>query len=230
MTFSKRVFLLAILSLVGFSIFFTQCKHKPILKKIIPQPNDTVIVLPEDTTICFERDILPLFVTNCAKAGCHDAITQQEELVLTSFSVISPEATKLIANINSGFMNSTSGGSVYGNLTTKQVDLIKRWINEGKKNITPCPSNCDTTKFTYTGSIAPLMAKYCNGCHSGAGASGGVVLNSYAGIKVVADNGKLQGSINGVSGFSFMPKGGTKLSNCQLIQVKKWVQNGAPDN
>ena len=35
-----------------------------------------------DTSLCFERDILPIFISNCAKSGCHDASSHQEGFVV----------------------------------------------------------------------------------------------------------------------------------------------------
>src|SRR5690349_8075119 len=41
-----------------------------------------------DTALCFERDILPIFQSNCAKSGCHDAASAQDGYVFTSYQTI----------------------------------------------------------------------------------------------------------------------------------------------
>lgn len=226
-----------LLFVFGAVILLQQCKHEPILKKN-GTPGDTTNQTPEDTTICFERDILPLFVTNCAKSGCHDAITHEEGLRLYTYDGIKAKGiipgdaanSKILKEINSGKMNSTSGGSPYGNLTTDQVKLITRWVNEGALDGTNCPSKCDTTKFTYNLSIKPMMTKYCNGCHNTSSANGGVILDTHAGVKAQVTANRLLGSLEGLSGFSFMPKGGKKLSDCEITIIKKWINAGALDN
>ncbi len=42
----------------------------------------------DSTTICFERDILPIFLSNCAMSGCHDAQSREGGYVLTSYETI----------------------------------------------------------------------------------------------------------------------------------------------
>ncbi len=41
-----------------------------------------------DSTICFERDILPIFLANCAMSGCHDAQSHEDGYILTSYETI----------------------------------------------------------------------------------------------------------------------------------------------
>ena len=102
----------------------------------------------------------------------------------------------------------------------------------GAHNDTNCIVNCDTTKYTYSGAIAPMMQKYCNSCHATASASsgGGIVLDTYSGVLAQAQNGKLLGDLQHATGFNAMPKGGNKLSDCKVTQVSKWIQAGSPNN
>jgi cytochrome c551/c552 len=90
---------------------------------------------------------------------------------------------------------------------------------------------CDSTNVTYSTTINNIVNSYgCVGCHSGAGASGGVVLNTYTGIKSKVTDGRLMGSINHVAGFSPMPQGGAKMSQCDINKIQAWVAAGAPNN
>jgi hypothetical protein len=57
-----------------------------------------------------------------------------------------------------------------------------------------------------------------------------MILDTYARVKTVADNGKLMGVITHANGFPQMPKGGNKLSDCNIAKIKKWVDAGAPNN
>ncbi|MBX7243144.1 MAG: hypothetical protein K1X92_15475 [Bacteroidia bacterium] len=94
----------------------------------------------------------------------------------------------------------------------------------------PNQNSCDTTNVTYNGKIAPLLQTNCNGCHSQSSASGNVVLEGYSNVKAQVTNGKLYGSISYAQGVSPMPKNGTKLSDCDISNVKRWIDAGAPEN
>jgi mono/diheme cytochrome c family protein len=89
------------------------------------------------------------------------------------------------------------------------------------------PANCDTTNVTYSGTVKAIIEGNCVSCHTGAGAGGGYQLDSYAGMKVVADNGKLVNSVTYVS--NGMPKAG-KMDACRVNQIVAWVNQGAQNN
>lgn len=210
----------------------SNCEHEPLFQKIdIDTTGGTGE--PEDTSICFERDILPIIQTNCAKPnqpgdGCHDAVKHAEDLVLTTYDGImnagvkpnEPYSSKFFNELNTGKMS----GVQYGNLSDAQKALIKRWILEGAKNGTNCPSKCDTATYTFTKAIEPMIGKYCAGCHSGSTVSGNTDLGSYATIKASAQSGKLMASLKRTT--NWMPAGGKKLSDCQMTQIQKWIDGG----
>ena len=74
------------------------------------------------------------------------------------------------------------------------------------------------------------MNTYCKGCHNPASLGGGIDLSTYDGVKTVALNGRLSGSINHLAGFVAMPQGGNKLQECQIKQIEKWIAGGALNN
>lgn len=91
--------------------------------------------------------------------------------------------------------------------------------------------NCDTTGIvSYTQKVVPILQSQCYGCHSATGGSGGINMSNYANDKAIALNGKLFGSISQASGFSPMPKGGNKMTNCDLAVIKKWITSGCLNN
>ncbi|WP_242929113.1 hypothetical protein [Pontibacter vulgaris] len=94
----------------------------------------------------------------------------------------------------------------------------------------PLPQQCDTTSVTFSGTVAPILASNCYSCHASAIAQGGVVLDTYAGVKQQADRGNLIGVITHAPGFPPMPQGGNKLSDCNIAKIKKWVDSGALNN
>lgn len=210
------------------------CKHEI--------PVNTAID-PTDTTggttgaVCFESDVLPIFQSYCAKAGCHDAGSREEGYQLDTYANI------VSKGIRSG---NAANSKVYevlvksGNdrmpqppenpLSSTQINIIARWINEGARNTVNCSSACDSTQFTYTARVKPILQTHCLGCHSGAAASGGYVpLDTYDGVKEQALFGALFSSINH-SGANPMPQNGAKLSDCKIAVIRKWIEAGAPNN
>ncbi|WP_276133527.1 c-type cytochrome domain-containing protein [Polluticoccus soli] len=198
-----------------------------------PNPNPTSV----DTVLCFQRDILPIFLSNCAMSGCHDAVSKQDGFQFTDYnSIVSKEFVSGNANETELFEKITEDNDdkrmpppPRPGLTATQIALIKRWINEGAKNTT-CSSGCDSTNFKYSSAIKPLTEQYCRGCHNSAAASGGIMLDSYDGVKTVALNGRMLGAIKHLTGYQAMPQGGSKLSDCQILQVEKWIAAGAQNN
>ena len=93
-------------------------------------------------------------------------------------------------------------------------------------------SNCDTTNVTYTATIQPVLQSKCAtaGCHNAATSSAGINLSTHVGAKAIADNGLLLKVTRHESGVAPMPQGGAKLDDCNLAQIQKWVQDGAPNN
>jgi hypothetical protein len=115
-------------------------------------------------------------------------------------------------------------------LSAAQLDVINRWIKTGALDGGACATtSCDSAIFTYSGAIAPMMQLYCVGCHNSPSASGGS-LADYTSVKEAAVNGRMIGDINHYTGYNAMPQGGIKLSDCQLAQVRRWVEAGAPNN
>jgi len=186
-----------------------------------------------DTLVCFEGEILPIFQTSCAKSGCHDAGTHEEGYVLDSYQNITkngikpgnPNGSKIYEVIVSGEMPPSGNPK----LTKDQVSLIKQWIVEGAKNTTNC-NTCDTSVYTYSGAVQGIMSNNCISCHSGSLQNGGVDLSTYNGVKTVALNGKLIGTITHSVGFSPMPQGANQLSDCNITQIQKWIDAGVPNN
>ncbi len=91
-------------------------------------------------------------------------------------------------------------------------------------------TSCDSTNVTYNLFVAPTLATHCNGCHNASSPQGGVVLNNYTSLRTYVLNGRFWGAINHNSGFSPMPKNGDKLSACNRLKIKKWIDAGALQN
>lgn len=85
---------------------------------------------------------------------------------------------------------------------------------------------CDTINMSYSANVAPIMSGSCVSCHSGNAPSGNIALETYSDVKAQADNGKLLGSIKHLAGYSPMPKGQSKLSECDINIVDAWIKQG----
>jgi hypothetical protein len=90
---------------------------------------------------------------------------------------------------------------------------------------------CDTSVVAkYAGDVLPVMTNSCNsgGCHNTTDAASGVILDTYAGIKIQALNGRLMNSIDHTTGS--MPKGAAKLATCTITKIQQWINSGTPNN
>lgn len=239
----KYVFLGALI-MIG---FFISCKHD------IPEPTATGDngggngngngngSLPpcNPDTVYFQQQVLPILVSNCTSSNCHNSIDQASGVDVTSYAAVmasgivhvgqawSSDLVKAITETNpDDLMPPPSSGSA---LTNAQINLIKKWINQGAQNLL-CDGGCDTTTVTYSGSIVPIMQTYCNGCHSGASPGGGIDLTSYTGVSNSAIDGSLYGSVIHDNNWSAMPKNSAQLPQCKIDQIRIWITNGYPNN
>lgn len=191
-----------------------------------------------DTGICFTRDVLPIFVSNCSKPGCHDAVSKQDGYVFTDYNSITAKnfvagnanATELYEKITEDKADKIMPPPPASPLTAQQKDMIKRWIDGGAKNTTDCVMPCDTNKFTFATDVQPIFEKYCKGCHNSTTAPLGIKLDSYTGISAAINGGKVLGSIKHQAGFKAMPLSSNKLSDCEIRQIERWVDAGAQNN
>lgn len=111
------------------------------------------------------------------------------------------------------------------------VSLLQAGCYYDKHDVlNPASATCDTAIVTYSGSISPVLAANCTGCHSGANAPLNIRLDVYSNVNVQALNGSLLGAVTHSAGFSPMPKNGTKLSDCNISKIAKWIEAGAPNN
>ena len=245
-------FLLAIIAL---SWVLPGCEHDLVVPEApdfipvdtVPNVTDTVPDLPQDSadytgvpcdpdTVYFQNTILPLLISSCAKSGCHDAITHQENIRMTDYNNIMKEVKPGNPNQSEIYEVLFETGDDKmppppdPDLTAEQKNLIKTWIQQGALN-NVCNENyggCDTTGVTYTNFIYPLVGNQCLGCHAGPSPSGNLDLSSFDKVKASAQSGKFYGSIAHQPGIKPMPDGGQQLSACYINKVKAWIDDGMP--
>ncbi len=236
----KIKFSAVITSVIIAAAILYSCKHE------IPQPNDSglpggVSGIPGSVgrscstdSVYFANNIFPLISSTCAMTGCHDAVSHADGVVLTSYNnvmkyVLAGNASnsklyKVIIRTDNERMPPPPAPA----WTTEQKAALQKWINQGAKN-NSC-DKCDTIDFKYSTAIKAIMQNKCQGCHNPASLGGGVDLSTYNGVKASALTGKLYGSVIWSAGISAMPKGGIKLPDCEITQIRKWIDAGSQNN
>ncbi len=221
-----------LMSLVLF-LSWVACKYEP----VIPD-NPTVSTNCSPDTVYFKQVIEPLLNTSCGSSGCHDAASSKDGVVMTGYSNILKEVTKGNASKSKLYEVITDDDPSdrmppSAPLSSSQINSIYTWINQGAKDNSCADTSCNTTNVSYSQTVVPTLSTYCNGCHGASSYQSngaGINLSSYDKVKIYVNNGKLVGSIEHNSSFSAMPKGGSKLSNCKIDQIKSWVSAGALNN
>ena len=208
----------------------------------MPDPVDTSTLVPcESDVVYFKYDVLPIFVSNCAFSGCHDAASAEDGVILTNYADAVATAdvepfdlgdSELYEVITEDDPDKRMPPPPAAPLTQAQIQVISAWILQGAQDLDcdPEAGECDTDNVSYAQTVRPVIQTHCQGCHSGNPPAGGIDLSTHAGVETVADNGRLYGAIAHLDGFSPMPQGGNKLPDCTIEQIESWVNAGAPNN
>ncbi len=253
----RRIILsLAIACLLAqFATMFTSCKHEPLFGDDGLTPIDStdtldtigvIDTIPSGTPcdpdkVYFETEVLPILISNCAMAGCHNAASHQDGVILDSYANVmqsgeaepfDPNDSKIYEAITETDLDDRMPPPPNAALSQDQIQVISNWILQGAQNLEcdPNAGGCDTTDVSFSQTLNPIINTYCKGCHSGTNPSGGISLETYSGVKTVALNGKLYGAISWASDSPKMPQGGNKLDDCTISKFKSWIDAGALDN
>lgn len=233
-------------------LFTSSCKHEP---RILPSSdlttenngnggsggngNGNQQLTCDPDSIYFQKTILPLIVSSCSKSGCHDAASHQDGVVLDNYQNImnhgainpgNPGSSELYEAITENDPDKIMPPPPASPMKQSDIDMIATWIRQGARNNTCSEGSCDTLNVTFSSSINSLIQSNCVGCHNGSLASGQVNLEGYSNVKATAQNGSLLGSISHSTGFFPMPKGISKLSDCEIAMVRIWIDQGSPNN
>ena len=182
--------------------------------------------------ICFQENVLPVFVSKCSMNGCHNTAEHKGGYDLSNYDGIMngvkanhPLESKVYTSIRGSNPSMPRGFS----LPQKDISYIKIWIEMGAQNSSNC-TTCDSTKYSYTGRIEPIISNWCVGCHNTGNAGGGYDYTSYGGLVASITNHRLLGSLNHLTGYSGMPKNTNQLSACDINAITKWVNGGYANN
>lgn len=216
------------------------CKHDiPLPENPNPQPpgnggSDTTTSTPcHPDTVYYQQTIQPLLLSSCAYAGCHDAISATEGVILSSYEKVMQTSDVRPFDL--------AGSDLYEVITetdpdkrmpwqlpplaAADIENIRRWIMQGARN-TSC-SDCDTTSVSYAQVIGPLVQSRCLNCHNGPNGVGGRELSSYSSLKAAAETTNLLDRINDRNGANVMPQGG-QMPACDINKIEKWVAQNFP--
>lgn len=89
---------------------------------------------------------------------------------------------------------------------------------------------CDTIGVSYSNDLVPILQANCYVCHSESEHLGGVTVEGYAYLSMLASHDSLFGPINHSPGYIPMPESAPKLSDCDIAKFKSWIDNGYPNN
>jgi hypothetical protein len=186
--------------------------------------------------LCFNKTILPIFISKCTTSGCHSGGNgrREDRFNFTTYEGIMESVTPYHPLLSSVYtecsgINPSMPPDNYAALTNDELYSIKYWIHTGAKNQNDCNVSCDTINVTFSGKILPLFNTWCTGCHNASNNGGGYDLSTYVGVKNAVLSNRLMGSINQLNGYSKMPKVG-KLDVCDIIAVQKWIDAGFQNN
>ncbi len=184
--------------------------------------------------VCFQDDVLPIFVKNCTMAGCHDGTVKKSgyntyDGIMTGITAKHPLNSEIYGKISGS--NPEMPPKPYPKLSSNDLAIIKKWIRDGAHNSYDC-KGCDTSVFSYSGKVRGILDSWCVGCHNINSIGTPYDLTTYTGVKAAIEalNDPLLGSVKHATGFSAMPKGTTQLSDCDIKAIQYWISSGYPNN
>ena len=199
--------------------------------------------LPE---VCFERDVLPIFLNSCAISGCHNG-QGESDLVLTSYVPIS-HAVEPGKPYSSRIYNSIIAKGGEGKMPPDQPlsldnrTIIRVWIEQGA-GLTTCGDTTGqggggggyvNTLACFSRDILPVLTSRCasTGCHDVKSHQGDRVLTNYSEIRNIVSPGSPNSSklieVIYASGEDKMPPAGKpQLLTAEIDSIRHWISYGA---
>ena len=193
----------------------------------------------EDVGICFETEILPIFITNCTGSGCHNSIDKEDGYDLTSYDkiindIVPYDATKghIMESIRDTDPDDVMPPPPASPLSAAQITLLEEWINKGAPNVAICDTvSCDSiANVSFASQVMPIIQLSCagGGCHDAGTAAGGYAYKDYNGVKVSVGNRFIK-SIKHDASVPVMPPS-YQIGDCDLKIRKTWINEGALNN
>ncbi len=187
-----------------------------------------------DTAYWYTGIIEPIIIASCnSNAACHGA------------GGLAPVHYDTYAGVKSDVDNGTFKQQVCVDkimpkpgfgippLSAAQLDRINCWLQHGAPNtgtIATTTTTCPTI-ISYSVIIAPLVATNCAvpGCHAAGSINGDYT--SYAGLKIDADNGKLNNRVIVLKNMHKFPNNLIPpLPDADVSNIDCWIKQLSPNN
>jgi len=114
------------------------------------------------------------------------------------------------------------------------LTILLGCYNDKEEYLYPKAEVCDTNGVTsYVNTIEPILSKECYKCHSSdnnTNFGGGLNLEGHSNVFAATQNNLLISAIKREAGVSPMPKNATKLSDCKISTIEKWINEGGLNN
>ena len=205
------------------AISLLACRHEPI------QPPPPPVV----HKICFQRQVLPIYVSYCSRVegGCHDA--GNPRIALTSYAGImngirkgNPDGSWFFHVIGTGMAPWAEP-----QVNSAQLDTIRQWINEGAKDTLCDAISCDTnTTVRYVNDVQTIFSNYCDGCHGSTVYPTGIQFSNYdwAAGYIKSDPDRFKRSIRYAAGAGKNMPPVVPMNDCDRERLEAWINKGMP--
>ncbi len=246
--------------------------HKPVKLGQDPeaaQEADMKASLPgPDEPVDFDSHVLPILVERCQ--SCHNApydkngrtIHPKAGLRLDNYEWVmkgnldgtvveagKPDASYLYEVLTLDEEEDMFMPPKGGPLTTEQIDVIKRWIEDGAK-----PSGKVTADssdgISFHDHVFPLLEERCLDCHAAPYVKNGRTIHPKAGLRLDTYEWIIKGNLDGTiiekgnpdestlvavvtlesDDPEIMPPKGDPLSSSEIEMLKQWIKEGAKEN
>ena len=179
-------------------------------------------------TVYFDKEILPIFITQCDGSGCHGGNNKRRDFttykgIKTDITPGQPYNSKIYTTIIGVYLNSMPPGKP---ISENQRTLIKVWIEQGADS-TAAPIECDTTHYGFSAQIVPILNANCISCHNENNANGYTKLDKYESITTAVNSGEL---LKVLKNKLMPPPPNSPLSGCKATIIEKWIKAGALNN
>ncbi len=223
-----------------------------------------------DEPVDFDRHILPILVERCQ--SCHNApydkngrtIHPKAGLRLDSYEWVmkgnldgtvveagNPDESYLYEVLTLDEEDDMFMPPKGGPLTTEQIEVFKRWIQDGAKPSGGGQAAADPSNgISFHDHVFPLLEERCLDCHSAPYVKNGRTIHPKAGLRLDTYESIIKGNLDGTiiekgnpdestliavimlepDDPEIMPPKGDPLTSSEIDMLKQWIKEGAKEN
>ena len=223
-----------------------------------------------DEPVDFDRHILPILVERCQ--SCHNApydkngrtIHPKAGLRLDSYEWVmkgnldgtvveagNPDESYLYEVLTLDEEDDMFMPPKGGPLTTEQIEVFKRWIQDGAKPSVGGQAAADPSNgISFHDHVFPLLEERCLDCHAAPYVKNGRTIHPKAGLRLDTYESIIKGNLDGTivekgnpdestliavimlepDDPEIMPPKGDPLTSSEIDMLKQWIKEGAKEN